>query len=159
MATIEYVQGQESHTSNWGKFYIKGLEAWAVKEEFKENRHDRHYSYQGYVCLDVPDGSVFTLFAQCGTKRGTDGWEFVLLQVDENLKNDTREEGPYPCTWLKGPFRVVVEAKGKVKAPRLMDWWTHRPADVDLLAYAQYCAAHIDKRGVKELPAMATVVA
>jgi hypothetical protein len=83
---IEYVNGQEQHSSNWGKFYVKGLEKWEVKEDFDENRKDGHHTYQGYVCLDVPEGTVFTVFEQNGNKRGTDDYIFRICQVTEEVQ-------------------------------------------------------------------------
>lgn len=151
MAAIEYVQGQESHASNWGKFYIKGLEPYAVKEDFKENTHTRHETYQGYVCLDVPAGQLFTIFDQSGNKHGTDKWYFYLCVAGEGQK---KLGGSYTKMWCEGDYQILVCAEGKIKAPRLMDWWTKRPAGVDDLAYAKHCVAHIDKRGLKELPPM-----
>lgn len=52
---------------------------------------------------------------------------------------------------------MIVSAHTKLKSLRLMDWWIARPADADPLAYAQHCAAFIEKRGVKELPPMGGV--
>lgn len=46
MSYISYVSGQESHTSNWGKFYVKGLETHVVKEDHPANRRDNHHNYQ-----------------------------------------------------------------------------------------------------------------
>ena len=156
MATIEYVQGQETHTSNWGKFYMKGLEKYAVREDFDENRHDRHKSYQGFACNDVPAGTIFTIFIQGGTKHGTDSFTFLLCEVVDDDLPAHREEGVYRQAWCSGPYRILCAGEGKVRAPRLMEWWiTQRPAGVDLRGFALHCAAHIDKRGLKQLPAMA----
>lgn len=150
MATIEYVSGNEQHSSSWGKFYVKGLEKLVVKEDFKENQHDNHHSYQGYVGNNVPAGTVFTVFAQSGSKRGTDDWKYWICVVDDAAES-IRLAG---YGWIEGCFRIVAQSEGKVKAPRLMGWWDKRPANINPLAYAEHCAAYIDKRGVAELPAM-----
>jgi hypothetical protein len=155
MAATEWINGQESHASNWGKFYVKGLEAYGAKEDFPENRHDRHCSYQGYVALDIPDGTVFTIFDQHDNKHGTAGWGFSVAVI-ESHHNERTEQG-IDGGKITGRFRVVAHGEGKIKAPRLMDWWTTRPADVDPLAYAEHCAAHIEKRGLKMLPPLAPV--
>ena len=75
---IEFVQGSEQHTSFWGKYYVKGLEFWQTKEDFTENISSKHEYYQGYVCLDVPAGTIFTVFEQSGNKRGTEIFSFMI---------------------------------------------------------------------------------
>lgn len=152
MATIEYINGQESHTSNWGKFYVRRLERLVVREDHDRNRHDNHHQYQCYVGNDVPSGTVFTIFYQDGNKRGTDTWHYMLCVVDDAADEQTIEYD-YTSTYITGRFRVICKAVGKVKAPRLMGWWDAR-GTADPLAYAEHCAAWIDKRGVAVLPAM-----
>lgn len=149
---VEYISGQESHTSNWGKFYVKGLEKVVVKEDHSRNQHDKHHSYQCYVGMAVPDGCVFTIFYQDGDKRGTESWYYMICVTDSGAAEQTIEYG-YTGTFIRGCFRVVAQAKTLTKAPRLMDWWDKRGA-ADPLAYAQHCAAYIDKRGVAVLPPM-----
>ena len=144
---IEFVQGAEQHTSNWGKFYLKGLEKWQVKEDFSENCHDRHHSYQGYVCLDIPEGTLFTIFEQSGSKRGTDEFYFLICSTCSETCEVKAEYGKGRCI---GNYQIIAEGIGKVKAPRLMDWWINSP--VHILEFALHCAAHIDKRGLKNLP-------
>jgi len=153
MASIEYVSGQESHTSNWGKMYVKGLEKLVVREDHARNGHDNHHSYQCYVGNDVPSGTVFTIFYQDGNKRGTESWDYLLCVADDQQPEQEIVYG-YTDTFVRGQFRVIVKATGKVKAPRLMGWWDARPSSVSPLAYAEHCAAWIDKRGVATLPAM-----
>ena len=152
MGTIEYINGQESHTSNWSKFYVKGLAEFAVKEDFRENKHDRHHDYQGYVAVDVPDGTVFTIFDQHGNKYGPAKWGYSVAVVD--IGHEERAEHGIDKGKISGRFRIIVHAEGMTKAPRLMDWWKMRPCDADPVAYAAHCAAHIEKRGLKDLPAM-----
>lgn len=153
MATIEYVSGNEQHSSSWGKMYVKGLEKLVVREEHERNQRDHHHSYQCYVGNEVPSGTVFTIFYQDGSKRGTDSWDYLICVVDDAAEEQEIAYS-YTGTFVRGRFRTIVKASGKVKAPRLMGWWDKRPVTVDPLAYAEHCAAWIDKRGVAELPAM-----
>jgi hypothetical protein len=150
---IEFVQGQESHSSNWGKYYVKGLEKWGVKEDFSENKSDKHHSYQGFVCLDVPDGTMFSIFEQSGDKRGTDCFEFMLCVVDQGETGS--HKGGYPDGFCTGNFKIIAEGKTKTLAPRLMGWWVD--STDKSLAFAQHCAAHINKRGIKNLPILSGV--
>ena len=136
--------------SNWEKYYVKGLEKWEVKEDFSENRRDKHHSYQGYVCLDVPEGTVFTIFEQNGDKQGTGTFIFSICRAtDEKVNSDDSEYGSGFC---KGNYEVLVSANTKTLAPRLMGWWTD--SNDKSLAFAEHCKAHIGKRGLKTLPAM-----
>jgi hypothetical protein len=153
MASIEYVSGKEWHTSNWGKMYVKGLEKVVVREDHEKNVHNQHHSYQCYVGIAVPTGTVFTIFYQDGNKRGTDTWDYMICVADDSVAEHEISYG-YTGTFVKGNFRVIIKATGKTKAPRLMGWWDARSANTDPIAYAEHCAAWIDKRGVAELPAM-----
>ena len=148
MAYIEFVQGQESHTSNWGKFYVKGLEAFVVREDHDLNRKDGHHSYQCFAG-EIPVGTVFTLFEQDGTKRGTDTFKFLVCEIVEG--EDSNHSTEYGSGFFEGSFRVIAEGLTKTKAPRLMEWWN---SGDKTLAFAEHCAAHIDKRGLKTLPSM-----
>lgn len=152
MGNIEFVHGQESHSSSWGKFYIKGLEAFQTKEDFTENRNDKHHNYNGYVCNDVPVGTIFTVFEQSGDKRGTDIYEFAICEISNDEANKWKPS--YGSGKLIGNYRIVTIENTKTKAPRLMDWWIN--SRDKSLAFAKWCDAHINKRGIKELPPMAT---
>ena len=145
MSNIEFVQGQESHSSSWGKFYVKGLEKWQVKEDFTENRQDKHHSYQGYSCLEIPENTVFSVFAQSGDKRGTDDYRFYVCATTDSQTEDIKGYG-----WIDGNFKVVAMGETKTKAPRLLGWWANSP--IKTLEFAQKCAVYIDKRGIKDLP-------
>lgn len=147
---IEFVQGYETHSSNWGKYYVKGLEEYQVKEDFEQNKKDNHHSYQGYVCLDIPDGTMFTIFEQSGDKRGTDCFEFLICVVDQGVIGE--HQGGYPDGFCTGNYRIVAEAKTKTLAPRLMGWWIDSP--LKTLDWAEHCAAHINKRGLKNIPSI-----
>lgn len=154
MSNIEFVQGQESHSSNWGKYYVKGLEKWQVKEDFECEINDRHHNYNGYVCNDVPEGTIFTIFEQSGNKHGTDTFYFLICQAtDEQVEKDKAD---YGRAFIEGNFKILVRAEGKTKAPRLMGWWND--SKDHSLAFANHCAIYINKRGIKELPPLETEV-
>lgn len=147
MATIEFVHGQESHTSTWRKFYVKGLEKWKVAEDFDEERNDKHYCYNGYCCIAIPEGILFTIFSQAGDKRGTDHFEFYICECTDDQVQSTIELSPCFC---RGNFRIIAQGLTKIKASRLMDWWINS-RDKSLM-FAEHCASHIDKRGLKQIP-------
>jgi hypothetical protein len=150
MSNLEFVQGSEQHTSSWGKFYVKGLEEYQVREEHQGERHDNHHNYSGYDCVDVPEGTLFSVFEQNGDKRGTDLFIFVIcITTDEVV---THREASYGNGFIRGNFREIVKINSKIKAPRLMEWWNKIPKQN--LAYAEWCAECINKRGVKNLPSL-----
>ena len=68
---LEYVVGTETHSSNWGKFYVKGLEKWEVKEDQETNVRDSHHNYQ-LKMDDVQTDTECTMFKQSGNKGGTE---------------------------------------------------------------------------------------
>lgn len=150
MSNIEYVNGQESHSSYWGKYYVKGLEDWSVKEDFEQNKSNKHANYQGYVANDIPEGTVFTIFEQNGNKRGTDDFIFTIcVTTDAEVYED---KAAYGDGLIQGNYKVIcTSGNSKVKASRLMDWWISNKASID---FAEHCAKHIDKRGLKSLPPM-----
>lgn len=148
MANLEFVQGQESHSSYWGKFYVKGLEQWQVKEDFPENQQTKHNSYQGYTCLDIPEQTVFSVFYQDGDKRGTDNFYFAICCTSHDYVEKIIQE--YTGCWIEGNLKIIAKGEGKVKAPRLMKWWIDSTQKT--LEFAEHCAKYIDKRGIKELP-------
>jgi hypothetical protein len=148
---IEFLQGADSHTSNWAKFYVKGLDKWRVRETDGEPSSDHHANYQQYVCLDVPENTVFTVFEQSGDKRGTSTFNFFICKASFEPSEITADYERY----CRGNFEVICEGLGKTKAPRLMDWWLalgEGRKRKELLAYAEHCKQNIDRRGVKELP-------
>jgi hypothetical protein len=148
--TIAFVNGQEEHSSNWGKYYVKGLENWQVREDFDENIWSKHETYQGYVCLDIPDDTIFTIFEQDGNKHGVNYYSYAICKTTSLSHNlDTASYGSGFC---KGNWEVIVEGIGKIKAPRLMDWWI--PSEDKSLQFAYHCDCYISKRGIKVLPPM-----
>jgi hypothetical protein len=146
---IEFRAGSEFHSSYWGKFYVRGLEEWEVREG---GQRDRHNFYAELCCRDVPDGVVFTVFSQGGNKHGTDEFNFYVCVTDstaqENIMGGCYGRGGH-CS---GAFRIVAHGDGKARAPRLLEWWEKRPAGVPPLRWAQHCAAHIKTRGLKFPP-------
>jgi len=155
---LEYVVGSEQHTSNWGKFYIKGLEKWEVKEYHNRNIRDKHHSYQCLV-VNAPERTVFTIFEQSGGKHDTGTWNFWICVVLPDDEPTTEYSASYGRGFCNGSYAIVAQATGKIKSPRLMDWWQARPHDADELSYAQHCAEWIEKRGAAVLPPMEVVAA
>lgn len=100
---IEYVVGSESHTSYWGKFYVKGLESWEVKEEHDANRRDGHHSY-AFLMADAPQGTVFTIFEQNGSKRGTDEFIFKICVVTGS--DSIEHKATYGSGFCNGNYEV-----------------------------------------------------
>lgn len=148
-----YVSGNEQHSSSWGKFYVKGLEKFVVKEDHVSNRHDNHHNYQCWEG-EVPMGTVFTVFEQDGDKHGTDTFKFTILQAVED-GDEQHIRASYGSGEMSGHWIVLASADTKTKAPRLMDWWQKKPANVDAAIWAKHLAQYIDKRGVKNVPEMA----
>jgi hypothetical protein len=145
---IEFLQGQESHTSYWGKFYVKGLEEFECKEDDPRNRRDSHHRYTFNVCLSVPDTTLFSVFIQDGSKRGTDLYEFYICEVDSTEPTQEISHNYTGCD-IKGRFKIIAQATTKTKAPRLLEWWNSHPKTKET---ALLCAKYIDKRGQKTLP-------
>lgn len=155
MANIEFTQGSEQHSSNWGKYFIKGLEKWQSREASSSSKHE---SYQEYCCIDIPEGEVFTIFEQSGNTRGTEVFHFqICIATNEKILTDSAAYGEGK---IAGNFKLIAHGAGTTKAPRLMDWWIDGLKNQDPIAYAHHCAEYIGKRGYKEPPPMiaATVV-
>lgn len=138
---IEYVQGEESHTSSWGKFYIKGNDG--IKVDSPANHRDRHHSYQAW--MDVSP-TVFSVWAQSGNKYSADGTHFYICQGSTEENKITGYAGCH----VTGGFEILAEAHTKHLATRLLQWWIRRPPDVDPVAYAKHLAECIKVRGLKE---------
>ncbi|MGE5658145.1 MAG: hypothetical protein ACM37W_16200 [Actinomycetota bacterium] len=151
LCNVEYISGQEQHSSSWAKFYVKGLDKWAVRETDGEPQSDKHSSYSQFVCLDVPESQVFTIFEQDGDKMGTDAFKFHICKTSKEFGAIKSEYGRRHCT---GNFEIICEGLGKTRAPRLMDWWqkAEKLTNEQKLAFAEHCAQHIHKRGIKKLP-------
>ena len=148
LGNIEFIEGNEWHSSWWYKFYVKGLESYQVEEDFPQAVHDRHCKYKGFVCLDVPSETVFSVFRQDGNKRGTDEFDFWLCQV---ATGSIEKIQAAKVAFVGGNFKIICHASGKVKAPRLLGWWADNKG-LHSLDFARHCAENIVKRGIKELP-------
>lgn len=143
------MQGREQHSSYWGKFYIRGLEKFQVAEDFPENHRDNHTNYTGYVVVDAPAGTLFTIYEQNGDKRGTDEFKFAIAQIDDEYHD---WKASYGRAFCRGNFKILVQSDSLTKAPRLMDWWIKGDGSLE---YALHCGVYIQKRGVKNLPPLA----
>lgn len=146
---LEFLVGSEEHSSNWGKFYVRGLEKYEGKEDHPDCRSNRH-ERKAFLMADAPNDLIFTVFEQSGNKRGTDVFRFYLLATDSGA--DGKIEADYGGFFVTGPFRIVAMGDGKVKAPRLLDWWGAKPANVGGLAWATHCGENLQKRGLKAPP-------
>jgi hypothetical protein len=153
---IEYISGSSSHSSNWAKFYIFGLDKWAVRETDGEPESNNHANFKQFTCLDVSENKVFTVFEQDGDKRGTDTFNFYICKASAEFGEIKGEYGRH-CT---GNFEIICEGLGKTKAPRLMGWWeefagkddANKRKNSEKIAFANHCLANIDRRGIKTLP-------
>lgn len=154
MEIIEFVQGWEAHSSNWGKFYVRGFGDDAVAEDFEENVDTKHEYWQGYAVGEVADGHVFTVFSQEGNKRGTNAFDFYICKTDATAEIQ-RISGPY-SSWIQGKFSIIAHGAKKTKAPRLMDWlqtsnW-ERLSNGQRKRLAEVFGTYIQKRGCKFPP-------
>lgn len=166
MALLEYTVGNESHSSFWGKFYVKGLEKYEIKEGGSRTKHESYAE----LAADVPDGAIFTVFSQSGNKRGTDAFDFYICEA--RRPGDTAscriDGGCYGKGGvIVGNYVILCRGAGTTKAPRLMGWWqklgekcaAYLNEDGKLRTgtrkrFAFWCAEHLEKRGLKELPEM-----
>lgn len=135
MALIESKTGAEQHTSSWGKFYIHGLKL--VKEDYT---NDRHHSYTT-ACTDVPDNTLFTVWAASGDKRGTDEADYYILRADNSREEQEIENG---YGYVKGRWEVLAHGDGKVRGLRLMQWALKQPLNERL---ARHLGTQIHIRG------------
>lgn len=148
---LEYTEGQEQHSSNWGKYYVKwqGMENHRVKED---GSYDKHHTYTEY-CAHIPIGTILTIFEQSGNKRGTETFYFSIWEVTD-VDHMGSDEAEYGRGKAVGNIRKLGGAYTPTKAPRLMEWWTKKPAGTDPKAWAEHCLKWIEKRGIKEIPTM-----
>lgn len=147
---IEFIHGQEWHSSTWEKFYVKGLEKLQAEEEMDGTRRDNHHDYRGYAC-NAPNGTVFSVWSSCGRKARTEAKMFAICVADTESDSHINGVANGPC-YVDGNFRVIVQAETAVKAQRLLGWWMARPQNSDPLEYASRCAKYIGVRGTKILP-------
>jgi hypothetical protein len=149
MKTIEYTIGSEHRSSNWGKFFIQGLEDWKCGESFVKNSKE---FYTDYCCNNVPEDTVFTVFDQSGDKYSPKVFQFWILAVGGQTDNIV--ESSFGSGKVQGDYRTLAYARGQLKACRLMDWWNTKPTHTDRLEYAIKCGEYIQKRGVKDCPSI-----
>lgn len=146
---LEFLVGAETHSSNWGKFYIHGLEPWAIKEDHEKTRDDNHHKYWFNVAAP-PTGTVFTIFEQNGSRTSRGDFVFTICRVTAG--EDRSYHASYGQGFLIGPYEVIAEGIGETKGPRLLGWWKDKPANIDNDTYAEHCAKHINVRGLKYPP-------
>lgn len=145
---IEYVSGGEQYTSNWARFRVEGLEKWAVRSNLPEDIQGKQNNYFGYTCLETPEETTFSILEQSGNKRSIRRFNFYICVTSNNdYAEVTASHSRGRC---KGNFKVVCVGEGKAKASKLMEWWTK--SEDHSLEFAMHCAAHINKRSLKELP-------
>jgi|GEM_PF-550092 len=152
---VEYVSGSESHASTYAEFYVHGLDQWAVCQTDDEPEADSNYKH--YICLDIPENQVFTVFRKDGDKFGVKGYNFFICKTSKALGTIPGNRGNGYCG---GDIEVICKGEGKTKAPRLFGWWIdftgksdeNKRTNEQKLAFAQHCANFINKRGIKELP-------
>lgn len=157
---IEYKVGSENHSSYWGKFYVKGLEKFEVKEGAEYDKHERYTEF----AANAPSETVFTIFSQNGNKRGTQDFDFYICEVVPGEEKKITGGCYGKSAWCQGSFLVLAHGQGPIKAARLMNWWQKlaekcgaHMADGKLKKgtkkkFATWCKSHLEIRGLKELP-------
>lgn len=148
---IEFVNAKELFSSKrWANFFVIGLEKWRAAEDFPENSTGKQYYCQGYVCLSVPSGIVFSIIEKSGGAKGTEKFKFrICVSSDEEENEIIANQGKGQ---IAGNFKIVCAGETYIKASRLQDWWNK--SEDHSLEFALHCAAHISQRGVKHLPPM-----
>lgn len=147
---IQFTIGSETRSSNWAKFYVKGLEEWKCSESISKDNREHYTEYQ---CNKVPEDTVFTVFDQHGDKFGIRTFQFWICALGGGEPTNGID-ATYGSGEIIGDFRLLAHAKGTLKAARLLNWWTHKPTHTDLLEYGTKCGIEIQKRGVKDCQAV-----
>jgi hypothetical protein len=132
---IEGRVGEEWHTSSWGKFYMHGVSL--VAEGRVKTRHETYTS----GALEVEDGTLLTVWASAGNKRGTDSADFYILLTDASAGLATIENGYGELT---GRWQVLAHGDGPTRAGRLLGWAKGKELTVPL---ARHLGEQIRLRG------------
>lgn len=144
-----FVTGEEQYRKAWGKFYLFGLEDYAIKKVNVATRQTKTSAYR-FFQADPPPFTVFSIFEKSGDATGATTFSFLLCCTQPGLVG--RYSATYGDGYVQGEFSELARGTGNVKAERLMDWWRAKPDGVDLIEYANHCAIYIAKRGVIVLP-------
>lgn len=156
MSVVEYVHGRgyvygtNLGSEHWWGFNVEGLFPFATYEIHSLASHD----YSCFVAGDVPDGTIFTIGEYDGGIGNAYLCKFSICEAASGEKNE--ERAMYGNGFIEGNYRVVARADAPIKATRLFDWWEKGGVE-QTLAYAEHCAAHIEKRGLKHLPPMGAI--
>lgn len=151
--SIEYVSGEDSHDSSWGKFWVFGLKG--DRKRGGTPKADKLTTYHRFIC-SVPAGTVFTIFEEDGEFAAPDTYNFRICQASQEV-NVIRSAFD-PERYCSGNFEIICDGAGKTKGRKLFDWWKSFVGDEDTrtneekLAFAAHCYAHLNKKGIKTLP-------
>lgn len=151
---ICYQAGVEKHCSNWGHFFVFGLNDIAVAVDDVRNRKSNHYNFQVYEGI-VPEGTVFNIHIAEGNKCGPDSKAIYVCKVvsAEEQTALNRIDHKYTGCFCEGKFKIVASVeKSVLKVNRFTAWWQAKPDGVDPEAWALHCAKHIEIRGLKDIP-------
>lgn len=143
---IEAKVGEESHSSTWGKFYVRGIEI-VAEERFSDN----HLRYTEGAA-QVADGTLFTVWASAGNKRGADSSDYYILLVDSRHLGSEIDNG---YGFVRGQWQVLAHGDGTVRAPRLLGWAKGKALTE---ALARHLGSEIKRRGVKNPAPFLTAV-
>lgn len=98
--------------------------------------------------------NVWSLLTKLAKRyRTTTDYLLGLTDDPDPVRAENRAQEAALLAQLPGHERAIV------RAPRLMDWWDKKPASVDPLVWAAHLRDNIDKRGLKEPPALVTTTA
>jgi hypothetical protein len=157
MPIVNFSVGSDQTSHSWAKFYVRGLEKWQVRVE--------NADYQKYTCLNVPVGTIFTIYCVHGDNHGTKDIRFYICEVIRQEYGCSEINSMYDRTRAynrscNGDFEILLEGKGKTKAPRLLGWWddflksSPDASEEAKKSFIAHCQRHLAIRGLKLLPKM-----
>ena len=147
---ICYQSGTEKHSSNWGHFFVFGLNDIAVAVDDERNRKGNHYNFQVYEGI-VPAGTVFNIHIAEGNRCGADSKAIYVCKIVPGKSN--KIEHKYTGCFCEGQFEIIASVESSVlKVNRFTAWWQAKPRDVDPERWALHCARCIEIRGLKDIP-------
>lgn len=147
---LSCLSGKERHSSNWGEFFVFGLQNLMAATDDPRNRKNSHYEFQ-YREGIVPVGTVFNIHIAEGNKYGPSDKAIHICKVTDGPT--MRIEQKYTGCFMEGSFEVICEVVGsKLKADRLTAWWLSKPKETDAEQWALHCKKHIEVRGLVNIP-------